>query len=189
MKYFFQAFSQFSFEGRVSRKEFWMFYLVTFFSMFLCALGDIFFGLEIRNLDYGVLSLVFSLAVMVPALSMQTKRLHDIGKSGLWILIAIVPFIGFFTLLYFYCEKTELADNKYGPIPDIILKSMGESPPNTYTNESSPKPIQSEITPKSEPPQTIKPAPKICYCRECGFQLVPESMFCSKCGTKVMKEW
>ena len=53
---------------------------------------------------------------LVPNLAVAVRRLHDTGRTGWWLLIGLVPFIGFFVLLYFFVLDSE-NDNPYGPYP------------------------------------------------------------------------
>ena len=61
-------------------------------------------------------SSLVGLALFLPGLSVAIRRLHDTGRSGWWLLIGLVPFIGFFVLLYFFVLDSE-NDNQYGPYP------------------------------------------------------------------------
>ena len=58
---------------------------------------------------------------MVPELAVSVRRLHDIGKSGWWLLLWFVPFIGPIVLLIFTLLDSEAGDNQYGPYPKAEL--------------------------------------------------------------------
>ena len=89
----------FDFEGVAGRKAFWTFVLFNF----LISLGlSIVLGLA----HLQPLAGLYSLAVLLPSLGLAVRRLHDIGKSGLWILVALVPILGFFYLIYLYCQPS-----------------------------------------------------------------------------------
>ncbi|HXQ47029.1 MAG TPA: DUF805 domain-containing protein, partial [Caulobacteraceae bacterium] len=49
---------------------------------------------------------LYSLAVLLPSLGIAVRRLHDIGKSGWWLLVALVPLLGAIYLIYLYCQPT-----------------------------------------------------------------------------------
>ncbi len=100
------------FSGRARRKEFWMFALFNV----IIAFGLSLIGGLIGNIFGIVVSSLYSLAVLVPALSVTVRRLHDIGKSGLWILIALIPVIGGLWLLILMVIDSK-EDNQYGPNP------------------------------------------------------------------------
>ena len=105
------------FTGRASRKEYWMFalwntaiYIVLFF---LLEIG--------RNTAMvaivAVIYLLYCLGVFLPSLAVLVRRLHDTNRSGWWILISIVPFIGGLVLLIFSVIDSQPGDNIYGPNP------------------------------------------------------------------------
>jgi uncharacterized membrane protein YhaH (DUF805 family) len=81
------------FESKSSRKEYWMFVLF-----------NIIFS-SIATLVSPKLSMLYSLLIFIPALAVTVRRLHDIGKSGLMIFIAFIPFIGVFWLLFLLLKK------------------------------------------------------------------------------------
>lgn len=75
------------FEGRARRKEYWMFVLVNLIvEIILSVIGSL---LHIRQFLTGL----YSLAVFLPSLAVSVRRLHDSGRSGLWVLIGLIPFI------------------------------------------------------------------------------------------------
>ena len=58
---------------------------------------------------------IYELLVLIPGLALGVRRLHDIGRSGWWLLIAFVPLIGFVVLLLFAIMQGDDGDNAYGP--------------------------------------------------------------------------
>lgn len=64
-----------------------------------------------------MLTLLYSLVVLVPSLAIAVRRLHDIGKSGWFLLVAFIPFIGGLILLYFFFQDSEREPNAWGPSP------------------------------------------------------------------------
>ncbi|MEM1325509.1 MAG: DUF805 domain-containing protein [Bacteroidota bacterium] len=93
------------FEGRARRSEYWYFYLFTTLISWGLMAVDTAMGLE----DFGI-SLIWSLAVMIPFLAVAVRRMHDVGKSGWFILIPIYNFILAVT-------PGEEGANEYGPDP------------------------------------------------------------------------
>ena len=67
-----------------------------------------------------VLGSLYSLAVLVPSIAVAVRRLHDIGKSGWWILIGLIVCPAAFVLLYFYVQDSQPESNQYGPNPNAI---------------------------------------------------------------------
>ncbi|GAL06655.1 protein of unknown function DUF805 [Photobacterium aphoticum] len=60
---------------------------------------------------------MYSLMVLLPSLAVATRRLHDTGRTGWWLLIGLIPLIGFFVLIYFFVQPTEPEANAYGDAP------------------------------------------------------------------------
>ncbi|GAB6988544.1 DUF805 domain-containing protein [Paenibacillus pini] len=60
--------------------------------------------------------LLLALGLLLPALAVTVRRLHDIGKSGWWYFISWVPLAGGIILLVFLCLDS-VGDNQYGPNP------------------------------------------------------------------------
>lgn len=114
-----------NFEGRARRSEFWYFTLFNIILSFVLGIIEGFIGLsETRYLgDTGfaystsVLSNLFSLALLVPTLAVGARRLHDIGKSGWWQLIMLIPIVGYIILIVFWATDGEQGSNEHGPNP------------------------------------------------------------------------
>jgi len=108
MEYFTDAFKKYAeFSGRASRKDYWMFVLIYVL---------IYVGLFVIDsvLYTAWLAPIFSLVVLIPSISITTRRLHDTSRSGWWQLIYFIPLIGVIVMLIFLCEASH-ADNEYGP--------------------------------------------------------------------------
>ena len=98
------------FDGRSSRKEFWMFTLVNI-------IVSILVGIVAGILHFRLLSTLYSLAVLVPGIAVGIRRLHDTNKSGWFILLGLIPFIGWIILIVFAAQKGDVGANQYGPAP------------------------------------------------------------------------
>ncbi len=110
MEYFIGAFKKFAdFSGRASRKEYWMFILIYLL---------ISIGLSIIDgiLGTAILSPLFSLVLLIPSISIATRRLHDTSRTGWWQLIALIPLIGLIVLIIFLVQDSH-DDNAYGSRP------------------------------------------------------------------------
>ena len=117
MQYFIKAFKNYAvFKGRTSRKEFWMFVLFNIIFSFAAVALDRILGFS-NETGYGVLSTIFSLVMILPALGAEVRRLHDIGKSGWWIFITLVPLIGGIWLIVLLAKMGDAGENAYGPEP------------------------------------------------------------------------
>ena len=99
------------FSGRARRKEYWMFTLFNVIIAIITSLIDSMLGLG------GILYGLFVIATLLPGLAVCVRRLHDVGKSGWWYLIALIPLIGGIVLLVWFCTEGEWEDNKWGPNP------------------------------------------------------------------------
>lgn len=100
------------FSGRASRKEYWMFFLFNLIISFAIGfvLGFIGGVLGIGTALSEPASVIYALAVLVPSIAVGVRRMHDIGRSGWWILF---PFVN----LVFLCLDSQPNENEYGPNP------------------------------------------------------------------------
>lgn len=93
------------FTGRSRRKEYWTFVLV-----------NIVISLILSSL-FSFLGTLFSLAILLPSIAVGIRRLHDIGKSGWWLLIGFIPLLGWIVLIYFFVQDSQPGSNEYGANP------------------------------------------------------------------------
>lgn len=105
-----------TFEGRARRKEYWFFTLVS--TAISLALGYVegFLGL-FTGTELSVLSLIYLVFVFLPTLAVAVRRLHDIGRSGWWYLLNLVPLVGSIVVLIFLVQDSQPEDNQYGANP------------------------------------------------------------------------
>jgi uncharacterized membrane protein YhaH (DUF805 family) len=94
-----------TFEGRARRSEYWWFVL----AVFLASL--------VLSLISSILGGLVNLAMLLPLLAVGVRRLHDLGKSGWWLLIGLIPLIGGLVLLYFYVQPGDAGSNDFGDAP------------------------------------------------------------------------
>ena len=115
MKWYVMALRRFAdFKGRSQRMEYWMFW---FYSLVLAVV----LGLVIGNAGSEVFLLAYQLVILVVGTSVGVRRLHDIGKSGWWLLLSLVPLVGSLVLLYFAIKDSQPGSNQYGPNPKEAL--------------------------------------------------------------------
>ncbi len=105
------------FKGRARRKEYWYFFLVNIVISVVLSWVDTRLGTPGSAEGAGLLGSVYSLAVLLPSIAVGVRRLHDIDKSGWWMLIGLVPVIGFLVLLYFFVQDSQADSNEFGPNP------------------------------------------------------------------------
>lgn len=102
-----------TFTGRAARPEFWWFALFSFIVHLVASFIDqLIFG-------HQILDGLTSLALLLPSLAVGVRRLHDTGKSGWWLLLLLIPIIGWLVLIYFYIQPGEPGDNQFGPAPAV----------------------------------------------------------------------
>ncbi|MDL2223732.1 DUF805 domain-containing protein [Bacteroidales bacterium OttesenSCG-928-M06] len=99
------------FSGRARRKEYWM------FSLFAILFGMIAATLDAIIGSYGIIYSLYGLAILLPSLAISVRRLHDINKSGWWLLISFIPLIGGIWLLVLLCTAGTVGSNQYGSDP------------------------------------------------------------------------
>ena len=120
MNYFLEVMSKYAnFSGRARRSEYW--YFVLFYSIFLIVamLVDNTMGFTIYNLPYGACYILYVLVTLIPSFSVTVRRLHDIDKSGWFLLISLIPIIGGIWLLVLLCTDSDNGLNKYGENPKL----------------------------------------------------------------------
>ena len=120
MHYYFDVIKKYAqFSGRARRKEYWMFALITF--IITCIISAIDkaagFNIAVGQGEIGILSLIYALALFLPSLALSVRRLHDINKSGWFILLGLIPFVGSIILLVFNCMAGTVGENNYGADP------------------------------------------------------------------------
>ena len=101
------------FTGRANRAEFWWFWLANVVIIVVLDLID-------NAIGSPVLAGIYGLAVLLPTLSVAARRLHDSDKSAWWLLLYFIPFLGWITLIVFWCLPGTPGANKHGENPDAI---------------------------------------------------------------------
>lgn len=109
------------FEGRSTRTEYWIFFLLNFVFAVAATFLDVFFALYQDSLGIGLLGGLYTLVLLVPSLSVAVRRLHDTGRSGWWFLVVFVPLIGGLLLLILLALKGEEVDNRFGPASSFSM--------------------------------------------------------------------
>jgi uncharacterized membrane protein YhaH (DUF805 family) len=99
------------FDGRAARPAYWWWFLFGVLVAIGANIVDAIIG------TWGVVNGLAALALFLPGLSVSIRRLHDTDHSGWWVLIGLIPIIGFIVLLIFYLRDSDPGENKYGPPP------------------------------------------------------------------------
>jgi uncharacterized membrane protein YhaH (DUF805 family) len=120
------------FRGRSRRMEYWMFGLFLVIGSMVAAALDSGLGLgrtvtvvdsapgfwsQAMYTETGWITRIFVLAMLIPSLAVSIRRLHDIGRSGFWLLIGLVPLAGGIVLLVFFLTGSQRGANRWGPDP------------------------------------------------------------------------
>ena len=105
------------FSGRARRKEYWMFTLFNLIILIVLSIVDRFTGTLNPSAGIGLLSGIYSLAVILPSIAVAVRRLHDTSRTGWWMLLVFVPFVGGLILLVFMLLDSTPGENQYGPNP------------------------------------------------------------------------
>jgi uncharacterized membrane protein YhaH (DUF805 family) len=103
------------FSGRAARPEFWYFALFQFVVLVVV-------GIVSQTLQGLV-----SLALLLPALAVGARRLHDIGKSAWFLLVGLIPFIGWLVMIYWFVQPS-VATNEYGTSATVIADTPPMAP-------------------------------------------------------------
>ena len=114
MNWYLKCLQQYTdFNGRARRKEYWMFFLINFLIAFALATFETLFGLNISAYSgQSFLSNLYYLAVLIPSIAVGVRRMHDVGKSGWFLLIPIYN-------LVLAVTEGQKGDNQYGADPKI----------------------------------------------------------------------
>jgi uncharacterized membrane protein YhaH (DUF805 family) len=109
------------FSGRARRSEYWYFALFNFIVSIITRVIDGAAGV------YPVITGLVSLALLLPGIAVGIRRLHDTGRSGWWLLLALIPIIGAIILIVWFCGDSQ-PDNEYGPNPKSVAPAAPAAP-------------------------------------------------------------
>lgn len=137
MKWFIKCLKNYAtFKGRARRTEFWMFTL--FYTIILFVFGllsgltepEPYYseftymretaGPSLLSAFFSTLATIFFIGTFLPTLAVSVRRLHDTGKTGWWVLINLIPYIGGIVLLVFLVSDSDEQENQYGPNPKAM---------------------------------------------------------------------
>lgn len=106
-----------TFGGRASRSEYWYFFLVYALIFVGLAVIDALFGTFDMRQGIGLFTGLFALATALPSVAVGVRRMHDIGRSGWWLLVSLVPVVGLIWLLIYAAREGEPGPNAWGAKP------------------------------------------------------------------------
>ena len=159
------------FSGRAGRPEFWWFFL--FQVIVLTATSWI-----------PVLSSIITLLLLLPSLAVGARRLHDLGRTGWWLLLALIPFVGWIPLLIMAVLPGTGGPNRYGSVPFTPPRGTGGYSSTTGAPYAPlpPPDAYGESGASAPPPYT--PGGRQ-YCSQCGAErTTADARVCIVCGAE-----
>lgn len=116
--------------GRSSRTEFWMFALINIVLAILALFLDNLLNINFvrGRISFGPIYILYALFALIPGITVAVRRLHDTSRSGLYLLIGLIPIVGSIWLLVLYCLPSDASSNKYGPnVEDLDLEQIQDA--------------------------------------------------------------
>lgn len=114
-KLFWQNFAKF--EGRTRRRDYWQ---VVLCNILISAVLGLLSAIPFLGQVALAIAGIYTIAALVPGISMAIRRLHDIDKSGWFYLFILIPLVGQIILIVWFCQDSQPGQNKYGPNPKGI---------------------------------------------------------------------
>ncbi len=108
------------FTGRARRKEYWYFLLFNIIISIILSAVDGMTGSYNPQTGMGLLGTIYVLAILLPAVGVSIRRLHDTGRSGWWVLLSLIPLLGTIVLLVFMLQDSKPGSNQYGANPKEV---------------------------------------------------------------------
>lgn len=115
-----------NFNGRARRSEYWYYTLATILISIVLGILDYGSELAFDIGELGILRGLYSLAVFIPGLAVMIRRLHDVGKSGWFLFILIIPLVGVIWLFILLCTEGNDGSNEFGADPKDEFDEMDE---------------------------------------------------------------
>jgi uncharacterized membrane protein YhaH (DUF805 family) len=117
MNWYIEAWKNYAnFQGRSQRAAYWYFVLFNLIANLVLGFIDGIAGLSAGG-GVGVLSGLYSLAVVIPSIAVGARRLHDTDRSGWWLLLAFIPIVGWIVLLIWAVQDSQPGANRFGSNP------------------------------------------------------------------------
>jgi len=98
-----------TFSGRAARPAYWYWILFTFLGSLVLGFVD-----GLINSEFGLVSMIFHLVVLIPTIALSVRRLHDMDYAGWWVLLALIPVAGGLILLVWFCLPGTPGPNRFG---------------------------------------------------------------------------
>ena len=105
----------YNFNDRAPRSEYWWFALFGWgVTIVLSILDNLIFN---NASGYGMFSTIWGIAILLPSIGVGVRRLHDLDKSGWWLLVSLIPIVGFIILVFWFVQQGTRAENRFGADP------------------------------------------------------------------------
>lgn len=148
MNYYIDVIKKYAvFSGRASRKQYWMFVLVSFIITIILGIID-------AALRSPILVIIYDLALLIPGLAVGVRRLHDTGRSGWWLLLGLIPLVGAIILLVFMVLDSQPGDNAYGTNPKSVHQQAAQAAQIPQAPQISQAPQTPPVQQTPQTPQT-----------------------------------
>lgn len=115
-----------NFSGRARRSEYWYYLLANMIVLIIAAAIDNVAGINFAPIPYGPFYIGYALLTIIPGIALAVRRLHDLGKSGWFLLVALIPLIGSVWLLVLFCTSGQEGTNEYGSDPKNNFDEINE---------------------------------------------------------------
>lgn len=168
-----------TFTGRARRSEYW------FWALFTGIIGAI--AAAVGGKDSNTLSYIVSLAFFIPNFAVGVRRMHDVGKSGWYLLMSLIPLVGWIFVLVKCCTDSQPGTNMYGENP------KGQGAP-AYAGQSFAAPEEPVYQQKAQEavftdyttePVSESTATTAGFCPYCDTPILVGQKFCTGCGHKI----
>lgn len=117
------------FQRTARRTEYWLFVLTNAVITFILQTGVQYFSDEFGHVfGFGhvlnIIAWLFSIFILIPGLAVSFRRIHDRGRSAWWLLLYIIPLIGWLVLFIMFLGDSQPGPNRYGPNPKGVQAPM-----------------------------------------------------------------
>ena len=174
----FQKYATFS--GRARRSEYW------FWALFTGLVGLVVAWIE--GSDNGWLSGIVSIAFLIPNLAVGVRRMHDVGRSGWYLLMSLIPLVGWIFVLVACCKDSVPGTNEYGENPKgqgnpVYASQPYAAPAEPSYGTQAQEAVFTEV--KEEEPINSSAATTTGFCPYCDTPITVGQRFCTGCGHRL----
>ena len=154
MNYYILAFKKYiDFSGRATRSEYWYFALLNFIVAIIAGVVGTALGFMVDP-SFAYLNLLYILVAIIPGIAVTVRRLHDINRSGWYILLGFIPLINLLLIIYMVRDSNP-GENQYGPNPKEAIESV----PVPEALVETPAPVVADVPMEAVTPVVDTPEP------------------------------